>query len=292
MAPKMYILVETDESQADSLSRAMSQFVNDLESKKSAPKNHANDDLGFQPGVSSVFHHADPPPPGMKNPDDLRIECPGEKTPPARTHNRVRSSPVEKPLYFDLGSLKPRQYHSASLTNNPPTTKSTITAETIIDAKGCAATKVSVSTDQCRKEYPGQQSNQCYNDSLPNNNIILSCGRRNGLDPTFRECRGMKKFQYLPLKPTIGPALSNSSNCANKMFALSDSSSTLASKPACFRSRQDSPVISGLRENCLKNIPRQRLIKYNSCINRNNGLQDRCDPVTKHAISKCCKLKN
>ncbi|XP_023248285.1 uncharacterized protein LOC106643405 [Copidosoma floridanum] len=156
--------------------------------------------------------------------------------------------------------------------------KTAITAETCIDSCGQAKAKVSVSTNQ----DPG--SDQAL---LPYCELVTegySCKRRNGLDPTNSELRGVKKFEYVPLKSKIPDYRDG---CKGRSEAVADHPSR--NDGGRKLDSRSMPVIAGLRQDCAKNLPRDRLVKYKACVNRRDGLQDTCDPMARDALKKCCR---
>ncbi|KAJ8673028.1 hypothetical protein QAD02_004289 [Eretmocerus hayati] len=113
--------------------------------------------------------------------------------------------------------------------------------------------------------------------------------KRNGLDPTFAEMKGLKKFQCVPVKPAIPDYSSRGGKCAGQRTALSDhmSSSSNASKCSAVQPRWNPQP----KRDCPKNLPAERINRFKACINRKDGMQDKCDPLAKSALKDCCRIR-
>lgn len=190
------------------------------------------------------------------------------------TTNALQVARLHTSLDNRQDTIEPKQHIFA-----PDVSSNTrVLAEACVDYScGRAKAKVSV----CNNEHQSKDESIVVKET----NDVYSCGRRNGLDPTPGELRGLKKFEYLPRKSKI-PEYKGA--CANvKSLAISDhlSSASTASKYSGYRSRRN----SGLREDCPKNIPEARLNKYSACTSRRNGLQDKCDAVSRNALRSCSK---
>ena len=165
-----------------------------------------------------------------------------------------------------------------------------ITAETSVDSSGRAHAKLTMRTDN-EREKP-KETLLCQRVKKKGKEEVFVCRRRNGLDPTPAELRGERKFEYLPLKSNIPEYNTSKSGKCGKPIVLSDhmsnGSAHLGSK---FRRNTDVYPGGMMKKNCPANIPEERLNKYDTCINRRNGLQDKCDAVSKNALKSCRKSK-
>jgi hypothetical protein len=119
----------------------------------------------------------------------------------------------------------------------------------------------------------------------------VSCAfreKRNGLEPSPAELRA-RKFIYLPLKSKAldcrerigrrGPSLIGD-YCGSKVSVNSRSSGN-------YFANRITPAVAEMKK-CARNIPEARLIKYNACITRRDGMQDKCDALSRKALKKCC----
>ncbi|XP_011500350.1 PREDICTED: uncharacterized protein LOC105364177 [Ceratosolen solmsi marchali] len=271
MGTKVYLLVETDESNAAPLSRMITQLAkgaqpSSQDSRRSCPTHEPPENLG---AIFSVI-------PPQQRTERGRAHPGGTQYHPSfckpRFSSRETDSSERLPVIKSL---------SLAIPNTCPDSighevrKSAIVAEACVDDTGEAHTKILVNSEAPKKNCAPSNPRLCKLE------CPLACSsreRRNGLEPTFAELRG-KKFLYLPVK---------SSRCHNVGPILYDSTSTssINSTNSGYYANRITPVVAEMKR-CARNIPEARLIKYNACITRKDGMQDNCDPLTRRALKKC-----
>ena len=249
--------------------------------------------------MANFFHKAEPsgiPPPEL----ELDLDCP-QKSYLARQQPEARCTSCARPsAVVGSAQLVPLAQSGESASPTACCVKTSITAETVLEPSGRAVAKVKVSaTPDARSktarpvatalEEPPRGQWRAPALQAP------SCERRNGLEPDFKPISGLKKFEYLPCKPIGAEASKARPKCAGRQqMALSDNVSlgSVHSKPhfppTC-RANSESPIRE--QRSLLKSFPRERLIKYNACARKNNGLQDQCDAVVKRAMKECNKIR-
>ncbi|OXU31827.1 hypothetical protein TSAR_004055 [Trichomalopsis sarcophagae] len=255
MVTKMYILVEADQPvHADPLSRLMTQLADQLKNRP-----HEIQDAH----VLSTHDNG------------YALRTPNYSTETDRsTTNGLQVARLHSSLDNRRDIIEPKSLSEHILGPDVSNNTRLVVAEACVDSSGRAKAKVSV----CNNEQSKDES--ILKEEAKD---VYTCGRRNGLDPTPGELRGLRKFEYLPKKSKI-PEYKG--GCANvKSIAISDhlSSASTASKYSGYGSRRN----SGMKEAvCPRNIPEARLNKYRACASRKNGLQDKCDAHSKESSDK------
>lgn len=145
--------------------------------------------------------------------------------------------------------------------------KSTITAETSSDS--CGNTNAKVVLNTC----------------CPEEKIPICFLKPTKVDTPEHRC--IKKLQVEP-------------GCSPTMKMITESQGPKKNAPVCNKFVDASPkwvkrgpylTDAGVPEDCARNIPDERLIKYVATVSRHNGLQDHVDPISENALKSCCLQK-